>query len=181
MANTHPASDGPDGATPAVRPRREYWQALIEECQQSGLSQGAFCRQRGIARRSLSFWKWKLSHPAGARGRGPASGRAGTAQAPPFLPVRVVGPRGAPGEPTPRVTASEAGELEIALGGGQFVRVRGWVDVAWLGQILGVLAGSRCCACRRRSGSSWRRRRPTYTCRSIAWRPWPATCSMRIP
>lgn len=42
------------------------------------------------------------------------------------------------------MTASEAGELEIALGGGQFVRVRGWVDVAWLGQILGVLAGSRC-------------------------------------
>jgi len=96
MANTHPASDGPHGATPAVRPRREYSQALTEECQQSGLSQGAFCRQRGIARRSLSFWKWKLSHPAGARGRGPASGRAGTAQAPPFLPVRVVGPGGRP-------------------------------------------------------------------------------------
>ena len=97
MASTNPASDVPDGAAQPAPPRREYWRALIEECQGSGLSQAEFCRQHGIARRSLSFWKWTLSHPSGARAGASAAGRARAARAPAFVPVRVVGPRGAPG------------------------------------------------------------------------------------
>jgi hypothetical protein len=57
MANT---DSGSVSSAAAPTSRRDYWQEVIEECRQSGLRQAEFCRQRGIKRRSLSFWKWKL-------------------------------------------------------------------------------------------------------------------------
>ena len=121
---------------PAVRSRRAKWQALVEECQQSGLSQVAFCRQRGIPPGTFSCWKHKLAQE-GRKGRPTA---AATAMPPAFLPVRITPPL-APGA---GARADAAGEIEIALNAGPRVRVRGRVDLPWLSQVLALLAARPC-------------------------------------
>ncbi len=118
------------------RSRRAVWRALVEECRQSGLSQVAFCRQRGIPPGTFSCWKHKLAHERGAHRETTAPGVARAA----FLPVRLTVPPAARGAEDP----AGAGEIEIALSTGPRVRVRGRVDVPWLGQVLDLLAGARC-------------------------------------
>ncbi len=113
---------------PSARPRRNYWRALIEECRRSGLRQAEFCRRRGIAPGTLSFWKHKLSHEA----------------PPAFVPVQVVAARRPSGDATAGVPTDGGGEIEIVLDRGCLVRVRGRVDAAWLGEVLQTLATTRC-------------------------------------
>jgi hypothetical protein len=115
----------------------------MEECQGSGLSQAEFCRQRGIRRRSLSFWKWKLSREAGA-GAPAAAGPAGPPRQRAFVPVRVVAPRRRSGEPPTGAAPAWASEIEIVLAAGRLVRVRGRVDPEGLGQVLRALEAARC-------------------------------------
>jgi hypothetical protein len=139
MANARSRSV-PITAAPPASPRREYWRALVEECGRSGVSQAEFCRRRGIPAGTLSFWKSTLAREAGQRPRLPASIAARSA----FLPVRLAAPRppsldAERGGPTPW-----DGEIEIAMGDGRLVRVRGRVDAPWLGQVLGVLEAARC-------------------------------------
>jgi hypothetical protein len=136
-----------DSVPPAPAPprvaRRHYWQGLIEECHQSGLSQAEFCRQRGVKRRSLSFWKWKLSHAAGAPG--PAASRRGRPpRARAFVPVQVVPPRRPSGAVSTDAVPAWAGEIELVLPPGRLVRVRGRVDAGWLRQVLGIVEAPRC-------------------------------------
>jgi hypothetical protein len=121
---------------PPGRSRRAVWRSLVEECRQSGLSQVAFCRQRGIPPGTFSCWKHKLAHERGAN----REARAPGATRPAFLPVRITVPPPARGAEDP----AAAGEIEIALSTGPRVRVRGRVDVPWLGQVLDLLAGRRC-------------------------------------
>jgi len=47
-------------------PRRSaaQWQHLVEEYQQSGLTQKAFSEQHGIAPSAFGYWKRKLSVPS---------------------------------------------------------------------------------------------------------------------
>jgi hypothetical protein len=142
MANAIPDVVSPTPAPPE-RSRRDYWAALIEECSRSGLRQAEFCRQRGIKRRSLSFWKWKLSHPAGAA-------RAGTSRRgrPPrpraFVPVQVITKPGRRAGALSSPTIAGEGELEIVLEPGRLVRVRGRVDAEWLRQVLVTVEATRC-------------------------------------
>lgn len=114
--------------------RRAVWRSLVEECRQSGLSQVAFCRQRGIPPGTFSCWKHKLAHERDAtrEAREPGAAR------PAFLPVRLRVPPlvgEAPGAPS---------EIEIAWPDGRLVRVRGRVDGPGLRQVLALVAGARC-------------------------------------
>jgi hypothetical protein len=142
MANTIPDSSSPPPARPEMS-RRDYWRALIEECSASGLSQADFCRQRGIKRRSLSFWKWKLSRKAGAGPSAwPRRGRPPRPRA--FVPVRVVATPRRRDEATSGAGTAWDGELEIVLEPGWLVRVRGRVDAEWLRQVLVTVESTRC-------------------------------------
>ena len=116
--------------------RREHWRALLEAQQRSGLSLAAFCRRRGVRTGTVSFWKWKLAREAEA-----GAGRGATAS---FVPIQIaVPPRSRePGAPT--ATLAELGEVEIALGDGRLVRVRGRVDPAWLAAVLREVEGRGC-------------------------------------
>lgn len=120
-------------------PRRAHWQALIEACRRSGLSQAEFCRRHGIRPGTLAFWKHTLGQAAGTARPGARRGRPA---APAFVPVRVV----APPAPTPIVGAAPApsGEIDIVLSRDRHVRVRGPVDVAWLGQVVRTLETLEC-------------------------------------
>ena len=124
-----------------VRPRRAHWQALLEECRESGLSQAEFCRRHGILPGTLAFWKHTLTREA-QTGR-PRGRRAGAAL-PTFLPVRVVAPVPAPDTDPVDAAAPTVGELAIMLRGRRHVRVRGRVDLHWLGQVVRTLEGLGC-------------------------------------
>ena len=130
-------------AAAVAPPRREYWRALVEECGRSGLSQAEFCRRRGIAKGTLSFWKSVLARRVGPGAHPAKAGLAGSPSRPAFVPVQVVGPRpsGAPGDAGPPRAADA---LEIVLGGGRLVRVREGVDAQWLGQVVGTLETPEC-------------------------------------
>ena len=140
MANANPRWVPARPPQPAL-PRREYWRALIAECGRSGLSQAEFCRRRGIPPGTLSCWKHTLSREA-TRARRPSASVPAPPARPTFLPVRVTDPQPPRGEPQPGATPGGAGELEIALGSGRLVRVRGRVDAQWLGQVIVTLEGS---------------------------------------
>jgi|SRR5437879_683008 len=142
MANANPRGVSDRSPAPTL-PRREYWRALIAECGSSGLTQVEFCRRRAIPAGTLSCWKHKLSQE-GRRARRPSASVPAAAARPVFLPVRVTGPQPPRGEPPPAATPDGAGELEIALGSGRLVRVRGRVDAQWLGQVIVTLEASRC-------------------------------------
>ena len=114
---------------PRPTPRRAHWHALLEACRRSGLSQAAFCRRRGIPPGTLAFWKHTLARAARAS-------RPARRAAPTFVPVRVVGPPRPAADTSAGPATTASGEIEIVLAGGHRVRVRGPVDVPWLGQVL---------------------------------------------
>ena len=116
--------------------RREHWRALLEAQRRSGLGLAAFCRRRGLRKGTLSFWKWKLAREAEA-----GAGRGATAA---FVPIQLaVPPRShEPGAFT--APLADLGEVEITLGDGRFVRVRGRVDPAWLAAVLREVEGRGC-------------------------------------
>ena len=125
---------------PRPTPRRAHWQALLEACRRSGLSQAEFCRRRGIPPGTLAFWKHTLAraaHPARSRAR------PGRPAPPTFVPVQVV-TRPRPADDAIARSAAAGGEIEIVLAGGLRVRVRGRVDVPWLGQVIRTLATRGC-------------------------------------
>jgi len=136
MAKTRTrATVGPASSSPTAR--WAQWRAVVAACQRSGLSQAEFCRRRGIAPGTLAFWKYTLKHAA-AVGPRPAATPPPPPPGPTFLPVRVV-PTPAP--PGPLI---EAGLIEIVLATERVVRVRGRVDLTWLGQLVGALESSPC-------------------------------------
>jgi hypothetical protein len=138
MANSRSGSVPIRTASP-LTPRREYWRALVEECGRSGVSQAEFCRRRGIAIGTLSFWKHTLNREAG-----PGAPRvAAVSVTPAFVPVRLATPVPS-GEAPPAGAPFWDGELEIVLDRGRLVRVRGRVDPQWLEQVLGTLEARRC-------------------------------------
>jgi hypothetical protein len=121
------------------RRSRAYWQAQVEACRRSGLSQVAFCRRRGLRTGTFSFWKWKLTRAAKAvprPGRALAIRSAATAS---FVPIQL-----AARSEAEAVTAGASGEIEIMLGRARCVRVRGRVDPAWL---VAVLRGVEALGC----------------------------------
>lgn len=71
------------GRQAASRARRLYWRELMAEVAASGLSQRAFCRQRGIAEPLFYHWRRvlaeedaRLAHPSsGLSARAPGEGK----------------------------------------------------------------------------------------------------------
>jgi hypothetical protein len=114
----------------------------VAACQRSGLSQAEFCRRRGIPPGTLAFWKYTLKHAA-AVGPRPAMTKRATPAGPAFLPVRVVS-MPAPPVPPPSGPLTEAGAIEIVLARDRVVRVRGRVDLTWLGQLVRALEAAPC-------------------------------------
>lgn len=140
MAKTRTrATVGP--ASSSSTARWAQWRAVVAACQRSGLSQAEFCRRRGIAPGTLAFWKYTLKHAATVGPR-PAATTPPPPAGPAFLPVRVV-PTSAPPGPG-RGPLSEGGLIEIVLATERVVRVRGRVDLAWLGQLVRALERSPC-------------------------------------
>ena len=126
---------------PRPTPRRAHWQALLEACRRSGLSQAEFCRRRGVPPGTLAFWKHTL-----AREARPSRSRARPVRpAPPaFVPVRVVAPPRPAADASGEPATAASGAIEIVLAGGRRVRVRGRVDVPWLGQVIRTLETREC-------------------------------------
>ena len=44
--------------------RAQQWAMLIQECNSSGLTKRAFCRQRGISEKSFYYWLRKMRSQA---------------------------------------------------------------------------------------------------------------------
>lgn len=123
------------GTPPTTRgARRAHWQALVAAQERSGLSLAAFCRQRGLRKGTLSFWRWKFARDArsGARAMPPV-----TSTPPSFVPIQL-----APGLVAPR--PASGGEVEIALGPRRSVRVRGPVEPGWLTTVLRAVEALGC-------------------------------------
>lgn len=116
------------------KPAASRWRRLLGDWERSGLSQAAFCRERGLSPQTFSGWKRELGRRDALRapGSGRAEGRMG------FVPVRVVGTRGRDGE-------RFAGGLEVVLGNGRRIRVGAGVDAALLARVVAVLEGGPSC------------------------------------
>jgi hypothetical protein len=124
-----------------ARSRRAHWQALLEECRRSGLSQAEFCRRRAIPAGTLAFWKHTLTRATPAARSG--SRRARPA-APTFVPLRVIERSPSPDTASADSVPAGRSEIEIVLPRHRRVRVRGRVDAHWLGEIVRMLEGLGC-------------------------------------
>src|SRR4051794_35919616 len=94
------------------RPRREYWQELISQHGQSGLTVQAFCAQRGVTEASFYNWRKQL------RGGAPVG----------FALVETNGSDFKPKAP-----------VELVLINGERVQISPGADAATLRMVLGVL------------------------------------------
>ncbi len=111
--------------------RERAWRRLVDEWRESGLTQTAFCRGRGVAVASFRWWKWKLGLP----GRPPAEGRVQDRPAgalPAFVPVRIV-------EPEVRRGGSPGDGFELELPGGRVLRVPVDFEAESLARLLAVI------------------------------------------
>lgn len=94
--------------TQSAKPKRQYrsaeqWQRLVDDHARSGLSQSAFCRQRGLTQSALFNWRRKL---------GASSGNPQFAS--PFIEISP------PVAPPP----IQHWDVELELGAGRILRVR---------------------------------------------------------
>ncbi|MHC4481041.1 MAG: IS66 family insertion sequence element accessory protein TnpA [Planctomycetota bacterium] len=129
-----------------AREREQRWREVVAEWSRSGLTQTAFCRERGLSLASFHWWKRELVRRDGGRSpkqqaQGGKSSRTGTRG---FLPVRVVGAHeceaaGAQERPRDGQTG-----LEVVLGNGRRVRVGCEVDGELLAKVVTVLEGLPC-------------------------------------
>lgn len=91
----------------------EQWQAWIEEQASSGLSQQAFCEQKGLAKSSFQLWKRRL-------------GLTPSVTTPPSQPAAEVSSLFAPVVAPDEAPEHQAGgwEIELDLGDGVCLRFR---------------------------------------------------------
>ena len=111
-----------------VRAAKEAaWRQRIEHWKRSGLTQAAFCRQRGLSIANFHWWRKRLS---ARNGEPRLEGRA-------FVPVRL------------KEEALSAGarwrdtwSCEVICRCGVKIRLRKRPSAAWLNQLANVLAGA---------------------------------------
>jgi transposase len=106
--------------------RERLWRDRVGRQAVSGLSIRQFCAQERIAPASFYAWRRRLKRGADAAGRPPVVGSGGIEprKAGEFIPLRLVG---------------GATVWEVVHPRGYRVRVKGQIDAAALGCILGVL------------------------------------------
>jgi len=116
------------------------WRKVLGAWAKSGLTQAAFCRERGIAVASFAWWKRELARRDAERTETPQqSGTAATpdlAAGPMFVPVRV--------KPTEAGRSGDADGIEIVVRGGRRVRVGAGFDAQALARVVSVLEGVPC-------------------------------------
>jgi hypothetical protein len=103
--------------------RASYWSALVKAWEGSGLSQAAFCRQRGVQVGTFAWWKRQLRRAQGdgAKRRGRrAKGRER------FVEVRLAGPCSMPA-------------YEVILARGRSIRVSSQFDPQTLSRMIAAV------------------------------------------
>ncbi len=113
------------------RVREQYWRDLLKQFADSGQSVRGFCKSRSLSEASFYGWRRTLAERDAA-----ADPDECLPSAPPaFLPVHIAG--------------QATGQMEIVLGGGRRIRLRGPVDRAALAEVVtaleSVVAGSVSC------------------------------------
>jgi len=103
---------------------------VVAEQRRSGLTIGAFCLDRQLAASAFHYWKREL--------RTRDAQRRSTRPAARFLPVVLAD------APAPTPTHSAA-LLELALPGGEVLRVPAGFDSTTLAQVLAMLRGEPAC------------------------------------
>jgi hypothetical protein len=94
--------------------RAKYWRTVLSECERSGLTQAAFCRQRGIKPVTFYWWKRRLMG-AGENGRSTRGHRTAGGKGNRF--VEVVMGESLPGQ-----------VYEVLVSGGRVIRLPGDFD-----------------------------------------------------
>jgi transposase len=109
------------------RVSREAWAKRVERWQDSGLTAKEYAAEAGINAHSLSWWKWRLSSGATARGREP--GRRRSTPSATTSPLTFV-----------EMTTAVAREpLEVVLPSSIRILVPPTFDAPTLGRLLDVL------------------------------------------
>jgi hypothetical protein len=120
--------------------RESRWRGLVDGWRESGLTQEAFCGERGVGVASFRWWKWKLGLPGRSRGEGRREGEGPERPLPAFVPVRIVEPAG-----RREADGAGAGAFELELSGGWVVRVPAGFEAESLARLLAVVEGYRGC------------------------------------
>jgi transposase len=109
--------------------KRQFWRDLLQQFATSGQSVRAFCDSRRLSPSLFYWWRRTL-----ARGDTAVGSRGQLSTPPAFLPVRLT---------------REAAGMEILLGGGRLIRLRGPVNGPALAEVVkaleSVAAGSAPC------------------------------------
>jgi transposase-like protein len=105
--------------------RREYWRRILAECERSGGSVRAFCRERQVKEHLFYRWRRVLEEEAGV-------GRAAAA-----------GPRFVLVKPESEAAAGADSSLELLLERGWRLRIPPGADESTVRAVLGALAAAR--------------------------------------
>jgi hypothetical protein len=127
-----------------TRSRETQWRKVLAEWAKSGLTQTAFCRERGVSLSAFGWWKGELARRDAERGskrkaKRHASGSRGRTTG--FLPVRVVGSRESGSAGGQVGLGDGSAGLEVVLVNGRRVRVGSAVDAELLATVVRVLEG----------------------------------------
>ena len=114
----------------AKRRSAKEWSRLVKRWQRSGLSCKEFAAAEGVARSTLSWWKWRLGTEAGSAERATRSRRRRAAAE----AVRVVEVAVAPAAPR------QEAPVELVLGEDVVVRLRRGFDAETLREVVAVFA-----------------------------------------
>ena len=101
--------------------KEAFWRRMVQGQVRSGLSVRAWCGRRRLRESAFYWWRTQLARR--------------DAEAPPFVPVRVVA------DVPPRAVGSgAAGRIEILLPGDRRLHIVGQVERRMLADVLAVLA-----------------------------------------
>lgn len=100
--------------------RASHWSGLVKAWEESGLSQAAFCRERGVQTGTFAWWKRQLRRARrnGAKRRGRPAKERGR-----FVEVRLAGTCSAPA-------------YEVVLARGRSIRVSSGFDPQTLSRLI---------------------------------------------
>lgn len=108
--------------------RAKYWQGLLGQWKDSGLSQAEFCRRRSLKPMTFYWWKRKLSANGKTVSRRGARGKRSSvlSQAGGFVEVQLARPGG-------------PGDYEVVLSRGRVVRLPGDFDAETVTRLISAV------------------------------------------
>jgi transposase-like protein len=124
-----------------------YWTGIIREYRRSGLTQGRFCQEHGVAYHSLRWWLGRLREEGAADTPSRRKSRASRPksrepEAPCFLPVRII-----EAEPDRRYhdpSGSVSSPIQVLLTGGRRIAVGADFDPETLRRVIATLEAPGC-------------------------------------